>query len=751
MATRLLTAGKTPSKILSNIIRLVDAARLRECGSLAAPDVRLSELHRDLVTYLVMLNSEQAVMAHDAIWRSRAARMALVHAFLSALRVVCDPRAIAPADDCRPTAAVPSGLANKGPYKPTRAGSKATAGSGRAREVCEGANDVLVNSAATLGRLFIFAAGATGSFLPIQNRAVVPAAAAEMVEELLRGDCLPMLSRLIASCASGTPSAFKATADGTSLLFNMVYFMLVVGMNQPHTRGLVLAPQLPALIELWARAAAIEAPPSPHGNASPSHPGGSVLSLGRRTDDGTPQTFAQAMRTSLDMMALPMLLRHRSEGGELLRSVLSGPCLQYLVALQAVSQLHAADGGTLYGLPPAAVLPPELAEVEEEEGRGNGAGSRRPGPAVLSCDVLVKCVDFWESCVAKQPRVPLGPLRNRCLVKLCMRLSRVALASLQGAEGSATPPPSEEQRPARKKQSREKGHRDEGSGSSGGSGSGGSNGSSSSSGNGRDGGGDAADVSFARGVPLRRPLEAGTCMSVALQSLHLAATVLRDPEINPDRNTVSGLCSSDGGGSAGSHDGANLLQTSYRTAPRCCASVKGGGSNSSGGDSSSKNSSSGDDSSSGGGGMLAASPSVTDGGGSPEVAPDSPADTPPAAPEPPADPRLCSQSFGRRWWPLAVGAVQAALRQPGEMDEGTLKRCCSVLRVSVGDEESDEESDLDLDEMADLRDLQSDELACSAAGCAASEDVQQRSGRCREAARNSNCTQLCAAPFLPPL
>ncbi len=157
MATR-LTAGKTPSKVLSNIIRLVDAARLREGGSLAAPGVRLSELRLDVTSFLKMVYSEQAVMAYEAILRSRAARMALVHAFLGALRVVCDPRAIAPADE--PTAAMPSGLASTGPYQTTRAGSKATMGPGRASEALEDAREALVAAAAILGRLFIFATGA---------------------------------------------------------------------------------------------------------------------------------------------------------------------------------------------------------------------------------------------------------------------------------------------------------------------------------------------------------------------------------------------------------------------------------------------------------------------------------------------------------------------------------------------------------------------------------------------------------------
>ncbi len=53
MATH-LAAGRTPSKVLSNIARLVDAARLREGGTLAASDVLLSELRLDLTSFLLI-------------------------------------------------------------------------------------------------------------------------------------------------------------------------------------------------------------------------------------------------------------------------------------------------------------------------------------------------------------------------------------------------------------------------------------------------------------------------------------------------------------------------------------------------------------------------------------------------------------------------------------------------------------------------------------------------------------------------
>ncbi len=615
---------------------------------------RLSELSREFASYFLMLKGKQTTTAFEALWRSTVGRMAVVHAFLSVLRVICDPRAIAPGN-ADGTAALASGPTEKGLYKPTKAGSTANAIPGRANEICAGAAGILC-------RLFLRATGPQDSDLPIHICASIPAAAAEMVEELLRGGCLPMLSRVLASGpsassgapgfadspkAGGTPCHFKAAADGATLVFNMVYSMVLVGVSQPRTRRLVLSPQLPAcrLVERWAYAAANEASGPPrisHNNnhqLPPTDQESLDLNIRLLLSHHKPcktQSMAHVMRSSMWLL-LPALLWQRSDGGEPLRAVLSGPCLQYLVALQAVSQLHAADGGTLYGLPPAAVLPPELAEVE---GRGQG-------PAVLCCDVLRKCVDFWESCVTGQPRVSLGPLRNRCLVNLCMRLSRVALASLEDAEATAAQPQTRKggRSLQGQQQQRQRGQvgAEAGSNCSGG----------------------PPPASGVASVALRRPLEAGTCMSVALQSLRLAAATLRSMD------AISSRGSSSAGGDGGT-DGEDPS-----TASSCRSSL--GGSSSTGSTSTSTSTSGAEASSS----MLAAPPTSTDGGSSPRVAvADSSADTSPVAPEPSADPRLCSRSFGRRWWPLAVGAVRAALRHPGGMKEETLSTCCEVLRVS---------------------------------------------------------------------
>ncbi len=121
--------------------------------------------------------------------------------------------------------------------------------------------------------------------------------------------------------------------------------------------------------------------------------------------------------------------RHSSDAAATatIRQLLSGPCLQYCRAVQAVSQLHAADGGPLYGLPYDALLAAVLSNVRTGQ-------LRRPlSFAPLSC-----AVSFWGACIAYDPPVPLHHLRPRHVLALCLRTARVALGSLGqlGSDGS---------------------------------------------------------------------------------------------------------------------------------------------------------------------------------------------------------------------------------------------------------------------------------------------------------------------------
>ncbi len=108
--------------------------------------------------------------------------------------------------------------------------------------------------------------------------------------------------------------------------------------------------------------------------------------------------------------------------------LLSGRRLQYFAAVQAVSQLYAADGGPLYGLPYDALLPYVMTDRQPGERRGQEA---------LSCDGLCWSVRLWYTCWLQCPPESLLPLRPRHLLAMCLRTARVALVSLEVGRSEA--------------------------------------------------------------------------------------------------------------------------------------------------------------------------------------------------------------------------------------------------------------------------------------------------------------------------
>lgn len=104
------------------------------------------------------------------------------------------------------------------------------------------------------------------------------------------------------------------------------------------------------------------------------------------------------------------------------QQVLSGRCLQYLTAVRAVSDLYAAAGGPLYGLPYDALLPYLAADRQPGEWKGQVA---------LSCGGLLSSIVLWGTCLDVCPLKALRPLRPRYLLALCLRTARVALASIE--------------------------------------------------------------------------------------------------------------------------------------------------------------------------------------------------------------------------------------------------------------------------------------------------------------------------------
>ncbi|GFR41165.1 hypothetical protein Agub_g1831, partial [Astrephomene gubernaculifera] len=112
--------------------------------------------------------------------------------------------------------------------------------------------------------------------------------------------------------------------------------------------------------------------------------------------------------------------------------ILSGPCLQHFCLVLAVTQLCAADGGSAFGLPPGAQLPPVICNPNTGELVVPVLWTGPRSPA-LHAEPLVHIVDFWLTCT-----VSGGALRPPCsdaaLQALCVRLADAANASIE--EGS---------------------------------------------------------------------------------------------------------------------------------------------------------------------------------------------------------------------------------------------------------------------------------------------------------------------------
>ncbi|PNH00040.1 hypothetical protein TSOC_014157 [Tetrabaena socialis] len=112
------------------------------------------------------------------------------------------------------------------------------------------------------------------------------------------------------------------------------------------------------------------------------------------------------------------------------RAILSGPCLQYALAAHLVAQLAAADGGGVYGLRRAELLPPYTGfrEVDEWGGAGGGGGRRRQA-RFLQGGGPMAAMRLWAGGMQAAERVPLVALSRRAVHALSMRLLRVAARS----------------------------------------------------------------------------------------------------------------------------------------------------------------------------------------------------------------------------------------------------------------------------------------------------------------------------------
>ncbi len=103
------------------------------------------------------------------------------------------------------------------------------------------------------------------------------------------------------------------------------------------------------------------------------------------------------------------------------------PALQHLVHLHMVSQLHAIDGGTTYGLPYDKLVPPVHTDNQDV------------GPGVLTFLGCKLALRLWLACLSFAPphdKDVCPQLRPRVMIKLLLRLARAAVDSWQRSRGS---------------------------------------------------------------------------------------------------------------------------------------------------------------------------------------------------------------------------------------------------------------------------------------------------------------------------
>ncbi len=93
---------------------------------------------------------------------------------------------------------------------------------------------------------------------------------------------------------------------------------------------------------------------------------------------------------------------------------------QYLVHLHAVSQLHALDGGTTYGLPYDKLLPPV---------RADGAEAGSGGPTVLGYTGLQTAFFLWRRAEAGEGTSLHTLSGRRMVLDLLLRIARAVLDS----------------------------------------------------------------------------------------------------------------------------------------------------------------------------------------------------------------------------------------------------------------------------------------------------------------------------------
>ncbi|PNH02214.1 hypothetical protein TSOC_011828 [Tetrabaena socialis] len=113
-----------------------------------------------------------------------------------------------------------------------------------------------------------------------------------------------------------------------------------------------------------------------------------------------------------------------------IRTILSGPCLQYAMAAHVVAQLAAADGGSVYGLARAELLPPRFAAPSADGGGGPAPrGWRPPRRRLLEEGALLAAMRLWSGGLLQRVPVPLVAISRRAVQVLSLRVLRLTTRS----------------------------------------------------------------------------------------------------------------------------------------------------------------------------------------------------------------------------------------------------------------------------------------------------------------------------------
>ncbi len=421
--------ARTPQQLLAEVVRSAAAFDPSRgiCDLAAATSRQLLELERPFGLLLeqcggpFLTNIPQETLA--ALEVSPAARAALVQLFSSALRLLASDDSTEEAGRAPTSSKSHSNSSAVGPRRPPLLRPGGSAGTSSS-----------TSSPATSGRpagpspqrfLGIFTATAHLLTKYLEEATVKQEDAFgnefSLVHEstptllaLLRGDALEGLSRLLA--VERDRSAGAKLLTGTheiaikEFLFHFTKYAAFAvcsegGRDSPLCLAAIHSLSRSHVLEQWSAHTLRRLAPAPAASAAIEQDQRDLWML-----DLTFKEFRGVGRFTSHAAAAAAV-----------RQLLSGPYLQYCMAVHAVSQLHAADGGPLYGLPYDALLPAVIFKVR------TGSRGRPLSYAPLAC-----ALQFWGACLSQRPPVLLRPLRPRHLLALCLRTARAALGSLGG-------------------------------------------------------------------------------------------------------------------------------------------------------------------------------------------------------------------------------------------------------------------------------------------------------------------------------